>query len=379
MGRMQRKPLAEQSLLNGRGCRRLQQRLKKCRSVYDDHPASRSARTASAGEGKGFVGSAQPTVDAAPRPSATRPSDQLGEQIVRKRHTRESCPRFQLAVERFRNIADLNHPWHVHNMFACCSHFKAKGCHPELSVKHSSSDEDTEGMPDGRRHDDGVRQLWLGGHEATTQVWDEEIRLARLAAELGFDVLWSAEHHFFDYSFCPDNLQLMSYLAARCPNVDLGTAAVILPWHDPLRVAEQAAVLDHAVQGAAALGHRPRPGAARVRRLRGTMDESRERFDEAAPMIVERAAHRLHRGRRQALQAAADRDPAAAGAQLRRPDLCGGVERDFGRSPPPSSARNGDVLRPAVADAAAGDRAQPRAAVTIMPAVGAGSQEPTEA
>jgi len=40
------------------------------------------------------------------------------------------------------------------------------------------------------------------------RVWDEEIRLARLAADLGFDCLWSAEHHFNDYSFVPDNLQL---------------------------------------------------------------------------------------------------------------------------------------------------------------------------
>ena len=37
------------------------------------------------------------------------------------------------------------------------------------------------------------------------EAWDEEIRLARLADELGFDVIWSVEHHFFDYSFCPDN------------------------------------------------------------------------------------------------------------------------------------------------------------------------------
>src|SRR6185436_15959992 len=42
------------------------------------------------------------------------------------------------------------------------------------------------------------------------RVWDEEIRLARLAADLGFDCLWSAEHDFNDYSFVPDNLQLMS-------------------------------------------------------------------------------------------------------------------------------------------------------------------------
>src|SRR5580704_11277347 len=56
------------------------------------------------------------------------------------------------------------------------------------------------------------------------RVWDEEIRLARLAADLGFDCLWSAEHHFNDYSFVPDNIQLMTYLTALCPNVDLGTS-----------------------------------------------------------------------------------------------------------------------------------------------------------
>ena len=118
------------------------------------------------------------------------------------------------------------------------------------------------------------------------QVWDEEIRLARLAADLGFDALWSAEHHFFDYSFCPDNLQLMTYLAGVCPNIDLGTAAVILPWHDPVRVAEQAAVLDLLCKGRLRLGL----GRGLARRefdaFRGTMNESRERFDEAAPMIV---------------------------------------------------------------------------------------------
>ena len=60
------------------------------------------------------------------------------------------------------------------------------------------------------------------------QAWNEELQLARLAADHGFDVLWSVEHHGNDYSFCPDNLQLMSYLAAACPDVGLGTAAVIL-------------------------------------------------------------------------------------------------------------------------------------------------------
>ena len=121
---------------------------------------------------------------------------------------------------------------------------------------------------------------------ADDQVWDEELRLARIAADSGFDVLWSAEHHFFDYSFCPDNLQLMTYLAGVCPNVDLGTAAVILPWHDPLRVAEQALVLDHLCKGRLRLGLGRGLARREFAAFRGTMNESRERFDEAAPMIV---------------------------------------------------------------------------------------------
>ena len=119
-----------------------------------------------------------------------------------------------------------------------------------------------------------------------SQVWDEEIRLARLADDFGFDVLWAVEHHFADYSFCPDNLQLMAYLAATC-KADLGTAAVILPWNDPLRVAERASVVDLLSKGRLRFGM----GRGLARRefdaFRTTMNESRERFDEAAPMIIE--------------------------------------------------------------------------------------------
>jgi alkanesulfonate monooxygenase SsuD/methylene tetrahydromethanopterin reductase-like flavin-dependent oxidoreductase (luciferase family) len=118
------------------------------------------------------------------------------------------------------------------------------------------------------------------------QVWDEDIQLARLAADSGFDVLWAVEHHFNDYSFCPDNLQLLTYLAAVCPNIDLGTAAVILPWNDPLRVAERAVVVDLLSKGRLRLGLGRGLARREFHAFRGSMDESRERFDEAAAMIV---------------------------------------------------------------------------------------------
>ena len=68
------------------------------------------------------------------------------------------------------------------------------------------------------------------------QVYREEVELARMADDLGFSVIWAVEHHFDGYSFVPDNALMAAHLAATCKNADVGTAAFILPWHDPLRV-----------------------------------------------------------------------------------------------------------------------------------------------
>ena len=118
------------------------------------------------------------------------------------------------------------------------------------------------------------------------RVWEEELRLAAIAADSGFDCLWSAEHHFNDYSFVPDNIHLMTHLAASYTDIDIGTAAVILPWHDPLRVAENAAVLDLLSKGRLRLGMGRGLARREFEAFRINMDESRGRFDEAAPMIV---------------------------------------------------------------------------------------------
>jgi alkanesulfonate monooxygenase SsuD/methylene tetrahydromethanopterin reductase-like flavin-dependent oxidoreductase (luciferase family) len=132
-----------------------------------------------------------------------------------------------------------------------------------------------------------VFQSW--GYDASvddTQVYAEEIRLAELADELGFDAIWPVEHHFTDYSFCPDNVVFLAHLAARTKRIRLGTGAVIVPWNDPLRVAERIALLDQLAPGRVLFGMGR--GLAR-REYDGfgiSMDESRARFDEAAPMIL---------------------------------------------------------------------------------------------
>lgn len=118
------------------------------------------------------------------------------------------------------------------------------------------------------------------------QVVAEEVALAVLADELGLDAVWPVEHHFEDYAFCPDNVVLLAHLAARTTRVKLGTGAVILPWNSPLRVAEKIALLDHLAPGRVLFG--VGRGLAR-REYEGfgiPMDESRDRFDEAARMVL---------------------------------------------------------------------------------------------
>jgi deazaflavin-dependent oxidoreductase (nitroreductase family) len=119
------------------------------------------------------------------------------------------------------------------------------------------------------------------------QVIAEEIQLGVLADELGFDALWPVEHHFEDYAFCPDNIEFLAYMAARTERIGLATGAVIMPWHEPVRVAERIALLDHLSGGRTLFGM----GRGLARReyagLGISMDESRDRFDESARMVLD--------------------------------------------------------------------------------------------
>jgi alkanesulfonate monooxygenase SsuD/methylene tetrahydromethanopterin reductase-like flavin-dependent oxidoreductase (luciferase family) len=118
------------------------------------------------------------------------------------------------------------------------------------------------------------------------EVYADELRLVRLAVELGFQSIWTVEHHFTDYTMCPDPLQLLTWVAAQHDGVLLGTGVVVLPWHDPVRVAEQITLLDNLSGGRLLLGIGR--GLARVE-YEGfgvSMDTSRERFVESAGVVL---------------------------------------------------------------------------------------------
>ena len=118
-------------------------------------------------------------------------------------------------------------------------------------------------------------------------VYEDDLRLGDLYEPLGFDSIWSVEHHFDDYTMCPDVLQLLTYYAGRTKSIQLGSMVVVLPWHDPIRVAEQVSVVDHMSKGRVILGLGR--GLARIEfeGFRVPLGESRERFIEYAEMIID--------------------------------------------------------------------------------------------
>ena len=116
-------------------------------------------------------------------------------------------------------------------------------------------------------------------------VLGEHMSLGDLAEPLGFDSLFALEHHFTGYAMCPAPLQLLAYYAGRTKRIQLGTAVIVLPWHDPIRVAEQIALLDIMCGGRCLFGFGR--GAARVEYegFRISMDEARPRFKEVMEIV----------------------------------------------------------------------------------------------
>lgn len=74
------------------------------------------------------------------------------------------------------------------------------------------------------------------------------------AEEAGFDDIWLTEHHFLDDSYSPSMLAIGCAIAAKTKRVRIGTSVLLLPLHDPVRVAEDAATLDVISGGRLELG-----------------------------------------------------------------------------------------------------------------------------
>ena len=130
-----------------------------------------------------------------------------------------------------------------------------------------------------------IMQLTSFDGKPDPQTYQEELSLADKAEDYGFDSLWSLDHHFTGYVMSPDPCQLLSYMAGRTKKIQLGTAVIVLPWHDPVEIAEKIALLDLVSGGRTIFGFGRGAATVEYAGFRIPMDESRERFVECADII----------------------------------------------------------------------------------------------
>jgi alkanesulfonate monooxygenase SsuD/methylene tetrahydromethanopterin reductase-like flavin-dependent oxidoreductase (luciferase family) len=122
------------------------------------------------------------------------------------------------------------------------------------------------------------------GH-AGAEVYRREIEQMQLAEELGFEGVWIGEHHFSPYGTCGSAIALSSYVAGRTSRIRIGQAVNVLPFAHPVRLAEDAAMVDILSGGRLNFGVGRGYSALEYGGLGISMDESRARFNESIDII----------------------------------------------------------------------------------------------
>lgn len=97
-------------------------------------------------------------------------------------------------------------------------------------------------------------QVPAGISRTFAQEYRETLELIRLAEAVGFDSVWVSEHHGTSDGYLPSLLAFLAAVAAVTERVELGTGVVLAPLHDPIRLAEDAAVVDQLSGGRLILG-----------------------------------------------------------------------------------------------------------------------------
>ncbi|HJP65007.1 MAG TPA: LLM class flavin-dependent oxidoreductase [Actinomycetota bacterium] len=97
-------------------------------------------------------------------------------------------------------------------------------------------------------------QVPPGSGRTFTQEYREILDLVRLAESLRFDSAWVSEHHGSSDGYMPSLLPTLAAFAAATDRIKLGTGVILAPFHDPLRLAEDAATVDVISEGRLILG-----------------------------------------------------------------------------------------------------------------------------
>ena len=124
-----------------------------------------------------------------------------------------------------------------------------------------------------------------GGPAGDSHAYHDFINYVVEAERLGFSSVFLVEHHFTGFGQVSASMNLLTYLAARTDRIRLGTAVVVLPWHNPILVAEQAATLDLLSNGRLDFGVGKGYRSYEFSGFCIAPEEATERFEEAMEVI----------------------------------------------------------------------------------------------
>jgi len=114
----------------------------------------------------------------------------------------------------------------------------------------------------------------------------EVVALAREADRAGLSTIWVAEHHFHSGGVCPSPPVLLATIGARTRRIRLGAMVSVLPFHDPVEVAEQYAMVDRLTGGRLNLGLGSGYIPAELEGFGVDPSTKRERFDRAYDTVL---------------------------------------------------------------------------------------------
>lgn len=118
------------------------------------------------------------------------------------------------------------------------------------------------------------------------EIYSERLDEWECAEKLGFDGVYLAEHHFSACNLSPSPNLLLAALSQRTKRIRIGVMVNVLPFHDPLRIAEETAMLDLLTQGRLDFGIGR--GVVQIEFVHNRMDydESRARFLESMDFVL---------------------------------------------------------------------------------------------
>ena len=121
---------------------------------------------------------------------------------------------------------------------------------------------------------------------SATELYGELLDQAEAADALGFDSFWIAEHHFHEYGAIPRPPVWLAAAAERTRRIRLGSAVVVLPFDNPLRTAEDYAMVDMLSGGRLNLGVGSGYLTHEYAGFGLSLEEKRERFTEALEVVL---------------------------------------------------------------------------------------------